>query len=108
MLSRTRGVQARSTDQRDLAEHGVSHHGRRATRLPEALATATRALPPLVRDVIGRIHGLDKRVRAETRTAGAPARLQSVPGIGPITTAAIEAFLPPLGTVRRGGDLFGG
>ncbi|MEM1264451.1 MAG: hypothetical protein AAGI50_00370 [Pseudomonadota bacterium] len=84
------------------------HHGRRAARLAEALATATPALPPLVRDVIGRIHGLDKRVRAETRTAGAPARLQSVPGIAPITTAAIEAFLPPLGAFRRGGDLFGG
>ncbi len=31
-------------------------------------------------------------------------RLQSMPGMGPITAAAIEAFAPPMATFRRGRD----
>ena len=31
-------------------------------------------------------------------------RLQSMPGIGPITAAAIEAFAPPMATFKRGRD----
>ena len=31
-------------------------------------------------------------------------RLQTMPGIGPITAAAIEAFAPPMATFRRGRD----
>ena len=47
---------------------------------------------------------LDKRLRQLTKDDEMSIRLQSMPGIGPITAAAIEAFAPPMATFKRGRD----
>lgn len=50
------------------------------------------------------ISELDKRLRQLCRTDETSVRLQTMPGIGPITAAAIEAFAPPMETFKRGRD----
>jgi transposase len=45
---------------------------------------------------------LDKRLRRSSQDDRTAKRLQSMPGTGPITVAAIEAFAPPTATFRRG------
>jgi transposase len=47
---------------------------------------------------------LDKRLRQLTKDDETSARLQTMPGLGPITAAAIEAFAPPMATFKRGRD----
>jgi len=82
--------------------------------LAAALCEVT-TLHPMVRDLshryldhIGRldveIAELDKRLRQSAKDDEASKRLQTVPGIGPITAAAIEAFAPPMATFKRGRD----
>ena len=46
----------------------------------------------------------DKRLRRLSKDDQTAKRLQSMPGMGPITAAAIEAFAPPMATFRRGRD----
>ena len=50
------------------------------------------------------ITGLEQRLRRLSKDDETAVRLQTVPGIGPITAAAIEAFAPPMTTFRRGRD----
>jgi transposase len=50
------------------------------------------------------VAALDKRLRRLTKDDEMSIRLQSMPGIGPITAAAIEAFAPPMATFKRGRD----
>jgi transposase len=47
---------------------------------------------------------LDKRLRRPSKDDETAKRLQSMPGMGPITAAAIEAFAPPMATFKRGRD----
>jgi transposase len=47
---------------------------------------------------------LDKRLRRLSKDDETAKRLQSMPGMGPITAAAIEAFAPPMATFKRGRD----
>ena len=99
-----------------LAEHGiVAAHGLAQVK---ALATATRdtgSLHPLVRELGQRylnhiarldveIAELDKRLRQSSKDDETAKRLQSMPGMEPITAAAIEAFAPPMATFKRGRD----
>ena len=84
----------------------------------KVLATAMRdtgSLHPLVRELGQRyldhiarldveIAELDKRLRRSSKDDETAKRLQSMPGMGPITAAAIEAFAPPMATFKRGRD----
>ena len=75
-----------------------------ASRLP----TAVRILGRLLLEQIGmlgpRIGELDKRLRAAAGQAEATRRLQTMPGVGPVTAVAVETFAPPMETFRRGRD----
>ena len=51
-----------------------------------------------------RIAGLEKTLRSEAKRSEASARLMSMPGMGPITAMAIEAFAPTMSTFRKGRD----
>jgi transposase len=99
-----------------LAEHGiVTAHGLAKVK---ALATAMRdtgSLHPLVRELGQRyldhiarldveIAELDTRLRRSSKDDETAKRLQTMPGMGPITAAAIEAFAPPMATFKRGRD----
>lgn len=47
---------------------------------------------------------LEKTLRTEAAQGETTARLQTMPGIGPICAMAIEAFAPPMQSFRRGRD----
>ena len=84
-------------------------------RLADAIEDGERFLPAMVRD-IGRVYldqiaiyskkvaDLDKKLRMAATSDETTARLQTMPGVGPITAMAIEAFAPPMHSFRRGRD----
>ena len=58
----------------------------------------------LITRLDGEIAELEKKLRRLTKDNEASARLQTMPGIGHVTAAAIEAFAPPMATFKRGRD----
>lgn len=100
-----------------LAEHGVvapqgSIH---LKRLQLALMDEERAIPEAVRlhaelileqiaDLQIRIDKLEKEIAATSRSNEIAARLMTIPGIGPVTAAAILALAPHPSAFRRGRD----
>ena len=123
MIFRTRDLLVRQRTQLvnalrgHLAEHGiVAAHGLAQVKVLATAMRDTGSLHPLVcelgqryLDHIGRldveIAELDKRLRRSCKDDETAKRLQSMPGMGPITAAAIEAFAPPMATFKRGRDL---
>ena len=99
-----------------LAEHGiVAAQGLAQVKVLATAMQDTGSLHPLVRELghqyldhIARldveIAELDKRLRRSAKDDGTAKRLQSMPGMGPITAAAIKAFAPPMATFKRGRD----
>jgi transposase len=122
MIFRTRDLLVRQRTQLvnalrgHLAEHGIV--AAQGLAKVKVLATAMRdtgSLHPLVRELGQRyldhiarldveIAELDKRLRRPSKDDETAKRLQSMPGMGPITAAAIEAFAPPMVTFKRGRD----
>ena len=123
MLFRTRDLLVRQRTQTinalrgHLAEFGVvapqgpAHVG----RLASALADPGSELPEMVHALSGlqleriddlgaRIDDLDRQLRKHAREDEEARRLMTVPGIGPITAMALQAFAPPLESFRRGRD----
>ena len=73
--------------------------------LPEAVVELGRLLIERIDDLDEKIDGLDRRLRAGAReNCIETARLMTIPGIGPITALAIQAFAPPMESFRRGRD----
>ncbi|WP_413875508.1 IS110 family transposase [Albidovulum sp.] len=100
-----------------MAEYGVvAPQGPANIRnLAVALADQNIPLPEIVRDlgrvyvdqitsVARRIEDLDRQMREEARETQTTRRLQTMPGVGPVTAVAIETFAPPMETFRRGRD----
>lgn len=84
-------------------------------RLMEILEDPRNGLPQMVTDVgsiyIGQIgtlteqiSRLEKQVRIEATRDDTARRLQTMPGIGPVTAMAVSAFAPPMEIFRRGRD----
>jgi transposase len=72
-------------------------------------------LPPAVRhmaqicfdqidELSRRIAKLDAQISAASKRSRFAARLQTMPGIGPVTAMALVAFAPPMETFRQGRD----
>jgi transposase len=123
MIFRTRDLLVRQRTQLinalrgHLAEYGVvaAQGPAHVKRLADALDAPETGLPATVRDLgqiyvdqiavyAGKIADLDRTLRAEAAKGEVTARLQTMPGIGPITAMAVEAFAPPMETFRRGRD----
>jgi transposase len=51
-----------------------------------------------------RIDSLEKTLKTEANRSEDIVRLMSMPGLGPVTAMAIEAFAPPMTTFRKGRD----
>jgi len=51
-----------------------------------------------------RINSRAKKIKALAAQAETSRRLQTIPGIGPITALAVEAFAPPMENFRCGRD----
>ena len=71
--------------------------------LPEAVVELGRLLLERIDGLDEKIDGLDSRLRARAReNCTETARLMTIPGIGPITALAIQAFAPPMESFRSG------
>ncbi len=123
MLFRTRDLLVRQRTQTinalrgHLAEFGVvaPQGPAHVTRLAQALEDPTVALPDRVRELgtllfdrivaLGaEIARLEKELRDCARHDDEAARMMTIPGVGPITAMALQAFAPPMESFRRGRD----
>ena len=123
MLFRTRDLLVRQRTQTinalrgHLAEFGVvapqgpAHVGRLAWALEDpdsGLPEAVRELGSVLLERIGgldeKIGELEKKLRACASHDDEAARLMTIPGVGPITAMALQAFAPPMESFRRGRD----
>ena len=94
-----------------VAPQGVAH----VRRLAAAVEAPGTGLPEPVGALAGllleRIAGLDEKIEElETQLCDCAredeeaARLMTIPGVGPITAMALQAFAPPMESFRRGRD----
>jgi transposase len=93
---------------------GVTAAGiRNIRRIEEILAAENSDLPSLVRseclDIIAQIREQTARIEAKTKTAKELAskddvarRLQTIPGVGPLTALAVETFAPEMSAFKGG------
>ena len=72
--------------------------------LPEAVAELGRLLLGRIDELDEKIDGLDRKIRTSAREHEETARLMTIPGIGPVTALALQAFAPPMESFRRGRD----
>jgi len=84
-------------------------------RIEKLISDEMTSLPQTVRDICHdlldeierktlRIDATLKKINAMSREQASLRRLQTMPGIGPITAVAVETFAPPMETFRRGRD----
>ena len=123
MLFRTRDLLVRQRTQTinalrgHLAEFGVvaPQGPAHVRRLALALEDPHSALPYRVRELGGllfdrivqldaEIDRLEKELHVCARRDEDAARLTTIPGVGPITATALQAFAPPMESFRRGRD----
>ena len=123
MFFRTRDLLVRQRTQTinalrgHLAEYGVvAPQGRARIRdlvgvledgdsgLPEAVVELGCLLVGRIDELDEKINGLDRELRASARENEETARLMTIPGIGPITAMALQAFAPPMESFRCGRD----
>lgn len=94
-----------------IAPEGIAH----LPSLAKIVHDERNDLPDLVRDLCRRalmrieeltehLGELASQIAAISRESAMPRRLQTMPGIGPITALAIETFAPPMHLFRRGRD----
>lgn len=74
------------------------------TELPPLVIELARLLLDQLQTCSERIAVIERRLRDETRTDPETVRLQTAPGIGPVSAMAIKAFAPPMEGIRRGRD----
>lgn len=72
--------------------------------LPELVRDECRDLFELIGETTTRIDAKLKRIKALSTVTDTTRRLQTMPGVGPLSALAIEAFAPPLETFSRGRD----
>ena len=123
MLFRTRDLLVRQRTQTinalrgHLAEYGVVAPLGRArigqlagvledgdSGLPEAVVELGQLLLGRIDELDVKIDELDRKLAASASEHKETARLMTIPGIGPITALALQAFAPPMESFRRGRD----
>ena len=94
-----------------VAPQGPAH----VARLSDAIEDADSGLPGPVRELGAllfvqlaeldeKIAELEQELRERAREDEQTVRLMSIPGIGPLSAMAIQAFAPPMESFRRGRD----
>jgi len=92
-------VSAKGIEQiRSLLEQS---HAAEAT-LPADLYDVIELYVQQIDDCSKRISILEKKIRTQTQKDAFTRRLQSMPGVGPMTSIAIQAFAPPLELFKTG------
>ena len=77
---------------------------RRAAPLLDPVRELGALLLDQVAGLDEKIAGLEHELRERAREDEQTVRLMSIPGIGPLTAMAIQAFAPPMESFRRGRD----
>lgn len=72
--------------------------------IPDLARDTCRMLIEHIARLADRIKALTSKIAAMSNEAEMPRRLQTMPGIGPITALAVETFAPPMDQFRRGRD----
>jgi len=72
--------------------------------LPETVAELGWLLLRRIGELDEKIDGLDRELRTSARECDDTARLMTIPGVGPVTAMALQAFAPPMESFRRGRD----
>ena len=75
-----------------------------AADLPAAVHHMAQICFAQIDDLSRRIAELDAQIAAASRRSRFSARLQTMPGVGPITSMALAAFAPPMESFRQGRD----
>lgn len=94
-----------------IAPQGTAH----VERLRAAAEGPDPDLPPEAREMAGvlleqidalrdKITALEARIRSRAKQDETVARLMTVPGVGPVVAAAVEAFAPPMEAFAKGRD----
>lgn len=94
-----------------IAPQGIGY----LPRLGALIADADSDLPPLAREICSelldqvahltaRINAMKKKIDAIAREGETSRRLQTMPGVGPISALAVETFAPPMEQFKRGRD----
>jgi transposase len=74
------------------------------TDLPAIIRKTSRNLLDDIEEKDRRIDALLKQIKQDAALAETARRLQTIPGVGPITAMAVEAFAPPMESFQRGRD----
>jgi len=72
--------------------------------LPDLMQEECRDLLEQIAEKTERINIRTKKIKAMTAQADTSRRLQTMPGVGPMTALAIEAFAPPMENFKCGRD----
>ena len=72
--------------------------------LPEAVVELGRLLLGRIDELDEKIDGLNGELRTSAKENEETARLMTIPGVGPVTAMALQAFAPPMESFRRGRD----
>lgn len=72
--------------------------------VPSAVRLLARAFLDQIQALSNAVSELEGRLKAQARSNLVTRRLQTVPGIGPMTAVAIDAFAPPPEAFRSGRD----
>lgn len=72
--------------------------------LPEAIASLDRVYLQRIEELTAQIDDLTQQIQAEGKTRPELRRLQTMSGVGPLTSVAIDSFAPDMRTFRRGRD----
>lgn len=104
-------LRAHLAEQGIVAPVGPAHVGRLAAvvegddgALPAAVRDLARLLLDQIAGLSEKVAELDAELRRRVGTDDTARRLTTIPGIGPITAAAITTFAPPMETFSKGRD----
>jgi transposase len=103
----TNAVRGHLAEYGHVAPKGVCYIERlidRIDELPAAAQPALRGLVQAMRALEEQIAGLDREIALRAKEDEAARRLMTIPGIGPVTAAALAALAPDPQTFRCGRD----
>ncbi len=106
----TNAIRAHLAEFGIIAPKGVHNAERLLTMaedaaLPESARNSIKLLSEQFRDTLERIEDVTVKIRKAAENEEAARRLQSVPGIGPITSSALAATLPDVSNFKAARDL---
>ena len=94
-----------------IAPEGIGHVSRLADVLedpdagiPDLARAICRMLLEQIAHLTARVNALKAKIADMSNAAATPRRLQTMPGVGPITALAVETFAPQMEQFRRGRD----